>query len=82
MANVLKKIVVSNPLINFEMHAHAEMYDCIENDEEMAAFYHHLLDIADHYENQGIDRPLYRSMIYAMIAYSTDCNINAQMLLL
>lgn len=82
MANLLKKIVVANPLINFEMPEHAEMYDCIENDLEMAAFYHHLLDIAEHYEEQGQYRPLYKSMVYAMIGYSTGININAQMLLL
>ncbi|MAX50561.1 MAG: hypothetical protein CMH22_01100 [Methylophaga sp.] len=82
MANVLKKIQVANPLINFDMPEHAEMYECIENDIEMAAFYHHLLDIADHCEDHGYERPMFRAMIYAMISYSTDCNINAQMLLL
>lgn len=62
--NVLKKIIVGNPLINFGIRKEVELYDNAKTDEEIANCYHLLLDRYGH-------RPLVRKWIYLMIDYST-----------
>ncbi|MAM17583.1 MAG: hypothetical protein CME35_01275 [Gramella sp.] len=82
MANVLKKIVIASPLPLLGLHTEQEIYNSLQSDEEIAAFYHKLLDVQEAEEKAGFEKPLKKSMIHAMIAASTGKNINAQMLLL
>ena len=82
MANVLKKIEINNPLSLLGMHLEQEIYDSLGNDEELAAFYHKLLDDLDEEIENGKEIPLKQSFLYGMIGFSTGKNINAQMLLL
>lgn len=73
----LKKVEFGNPLIYLGMFDLVEQYNRIKTDEELATFYHHLLDIAELRNSE-----LFTGMIYAMITYSTGKNINAQILIL
>ena len=71
-SNVLKKITIGNPLINFGKQEEFRRYQEIDNDEELAKFYHQLLDECP--EKQTT----YESFIYAMIGFSTGVNINTK----
>lgn len=73
----LKKVTFGNPLIYLGMHDLVEKHDAITTDDELAAFYHRLLNIA---ELRNSD--LFTGMVYAMITFSTGKNINPQMLIL
>lgn len=75
MSKLLKKVQIGNPLINFGLHNEAQIYDLIQNDEQLATFYHKMLDMSE-------DRPLVEQTIYAMIGFSTGVNINAKQLIL
>lgn len=75
MSNLLKKITIGNPLINFGMREDYEAYQKIKTAEELAAFYHRMLDETE-------NRPLVQQSIYAMITFSTGVNINADQLIL
>jgi hypothetical protein len=66
MTNVLKKITIGNPLINLGLNNEAEIYEELSSDEEIANFYHRLLD------NCPSERTTLESFIYAMIFFSTD----------
>lgn len=74
MANLLKKVTI-NPLQNFERWESLRAYENASNDEELADVLHGILD-----KEEGND--LLTSMTYGLICYATDCNINAQMLIL
>lgn len=74
MTNVLKKIETGNPLGYFGLMDELEQYVNINNDEDHVSFLHRMLDKSE-------DRPLVRQSIWAMIAYATGLNINADALL-
>ena len=74
MSNVLKKITIGNPLINFRKQEEYKKYQSIQTDEELAAFYHKLLDECKD------EQTTYESFLFAMIGYSTGVNINANQL--
>ena len=63
MAN-LKKIFVGNPLGNLEMWEAVDAYNDLQDDEQLANFYHAQLDAFE-------ERPFGESAIYGMINYST-----------
>lgn len=73
----LKKIIIGNPLQNFELTKELKAYNEAQTDEELAKLYHNLLDMAER-ENRG----LLRGFIFAMIAFSTGLNINADQMVL
>lgn len=70
----LKKVQVNNPLLLFGMHKRAEQYEKIDTDKELIDFYHKLLD--------EVENSTFRSIIYAMISYSTGQSINFYMFFL
>lgn len=76
MANILRKITISNPLINLGLMEEYDEYEATRTDEELATFYHKMLD-----KSESEKRPMISQMTYAMVAFSTDKNINAQMLI-
>ena len=64
MSNVLKKVHI-NPLRHFELDNEVAEYEQIQDDSQLAAFYHNILT---RFENH----PLIVSFVYAMIGFSTD----------
>ena len=72
--NVLKKIEVGNPLGYFGLLDEAEEYSRIESDEEHANFLHRMLDETE-------ERPMVRQSVWAMVAFATGANINADALI-
>ena len=54
MANVLKKIVIASPLPLLGLHTEQEIYNSLQSDEEIAAFYHKLLDVRKLKKKQGL----------------------------
>lgn len=75
MANLLKKIQIGNPLINLGLMNLYDQHELAKTDEELAAFYHHMLDSVE-------GSKVAESFAYSMISYSTGVNINPIMLLL
>lgn len=76
MTNLRKLHESSNPLINFEMWKELDQYNSIRTDEELAAFYHKLLD---RFEDES---QLRISFTYAMIEFSVGGRIiNPQLLI-
>ena len=65
MANVLKKVTVGNPLYNLGIRKELKRYDKAQTDEEIADFYHFILNKYGH-------RPMVRRFVYAMIDFSTN----------
>jgi hypothetical protein len=64
MANLLKKIEVGNPLINFGLYHSYDLYMKIDNDESHVKFLHDVLN------NVGEDRAMVRSFIYVMMSHA------------
>ncbi len=62
----MKKVTGANPLANFKLWEDLKEYNQIQTDEELAAFYHKMLN---KYEGK---RPLVCSFIMAMISYSVN----------
>ena len=75
MANLMKKIQIGNPLINLGLFKLYDEHEQIKTDEELANFYHKLLNACEGSE-------VATSMTYAMIAFSTGLNINPLIFLL
>ena len=75
MANLLKKIQIGNPLINLGLMDLYDKHELAKTDEEIASFYHHLLDSVEGSE-------VAEAFTYSMISFSTGVNINPIMLLL
>ncbi|MBD0822609.1 hypothetical protein [Aestuariibaculum marinum] len=73
-ANVLKKIEVGNPLINLGLFNLYDKHQEAKNDEQLANFYHHLLDSVEGSE-------IAEQLTFAMIAYSTGIDINPLILM-
>lgn len=71
MTNLMKKIQVGNPLANFHLWDDLEEYERIETNEQLAAFYHKML-------NKYESRPLVVRFIFAMIGFSVDVNLEAK----
>ena len=71
MTNVLKKITVGNPLANFHLWNELDEYESITTDEQLAAFYHKIL-------NKYEDKPLICRFIFAMISYSIGHNVDTK----
>ncbi len=61
---VLRKCQI-HPLKSFALKEEAEEHDAITTDEQLAAFYHKML-------NKFEDRPLVCNFIYAMMSYSVE----------
>lgn len=81
MANIaLKKVTIGNPLFNLGMWEELEMYDNISTDEELATFYHAMLQVADQREKNGEAHSVLRSFVYSMIAFSTGRSFNVNQL--
>lgn len=76
MANLLKKIEVGNPLINLEMWELYKEHQAIKTDEELANFYHKLLDIQEVFYMCNRRNPVFEAFIYNMIAFSTGVDVN------
>ena len=74
-ANLLKKVEIGNPLGYLSMWKELEEYNNCQSDEEIATFYHKMLDKADK-EN----RQMLRDLIFSMISFSTRVSFNPQML--
>ncbi len=72
----LKKVKLGNPLQNFGLIDELKIYNSLQTDEELASFYHYLLDLAEKRKSG-----LFERLIYAMISYSTSKNINPQRLI-
>lgn len=68
MANLLKKIQIGNPLLNFEMYDLYNDYQEIKSDDEHAQFLHELLNIV------GENRTEVRLFIYKMMAHAINEN--------
>lgn len=71
MPKILKKIEVGNPLINLEMWNLYSEHEALKTDEQLASFYHKLLDILEVFHMCNRKNPLFESFIYSMIAFST-----------
>lgn len=76
MANLLKKIEVGNPLINLEMWALYEEHQAIKTDEQLANFYHKLLNINEVFYICNRKNPTFENFIYSMISFSTNVDVN------
>ncbi|WP_299153132.1 hypothetical protein [uncultured Christiangramia sp.] len=70
MSNVLKKITVGNPLVNFGLWEDLEEYKKIQTPEELCNFYHKMLT---KYEK----RKLVYYYITVMIGFSVNTDVNA-----
>lgn len=81
MANIiLKKVQVGNPLFNLGMFEELAAYDNIKTDEELADFYHILLQVADELEKRGEAHSALRGFTYSMISFSTGRSFNINQL--
>lgn len=72
----LKKIEVGNPLINLEMWNLYEEHELIKTDEDLANFYHMLLDVQDVLHMCNRKMPVFESAVYKMIDYSSGTDVN------
>ena len=76
MANLVKKIEVGNPLINLELWKLYKEHQLIQTDEDLANFYHKLLDIQEVFYMCNRKNQLFEDFTYSMIAFSTSQDEN------
>lgn len=76
MTKNLKKIHSSNPLLNIGRIDDLQTYNRINSDEELAAFYHYLLDVAERENNMLLEK-----FTHAMITHATSISFNPEMLI-
>lgn len=76
MAKLLKKIEVGNPLINLEMWNLYEEHESLKTDQELADFYHKMLDIIEVLHMINRINPVFEAFVYNMIAFSTSTDVN------
>lgn len=69
MANVIKKLEFGNPLINLELFRLYDIYQEAKTDEEIANAYHEILNAVE-------GSAVAERMVYAMISYSTQKNVD------
>lgn len=76
MQNYLKKMEVGNPLVNLEMWELYKEHEAITNDEQLADFFHKLLNIIEVFYMCNRKNPVFEAFVYSMIAYSTSMDVN------
>lgn len=76
MANILRRCEYCNPLANLDLLDDLKDHNSCKTDEELAWFYHRMLDKAEE-EN----RPIISHIIFQLIMFSTDFNVNTDWLL-
>ena len=67
--NVLKKVLIGNPLYNLGLFQDVKEYNRIETAEQLAAFYHKMLNKYDH-------RPVVCKTLMLMISFSIGKNLD------
>jgi len=72
----LKKIEVGNPLINLEMWNLYEQHEIVQTDEQLADFYHMLLDVQDVLYMLNRRMPVFENQTYKMIDFSSHRDEN------
>jgi len=72
MTNVLKKITIGNPLINFEMFDELDEYESLKTDSEIADFYHKMLNAINGKSS------LLESFLWEMINFSTGIDAKSK----